>query len=71
MLNEKVELERNRPYPKNLFTDVQPKLTMFDHQVNMNEMQVKSVTVAMYDKEGKQYVSAGRHYHDGEACAKK
>lgn len=59
MLNEKVELERNRPYPKNLFTDVQPKLTMFDHQVNMNEMQVNSVTVAMYDKEGKQYVSQG------------
>lgn len=59
MLNEKVELERNRPYPKNLFTDVQPKITMFDHQVNMNEMQVNSVTVAMYDKEGKQYVSQG------------
>jgi hypothetical protein len=59
MLNDKIELERNRPYPKNLFTDIQPKLTMFDQQVNMNEMQIKSVTVAMYDKEGKQYVSAG------------
>ncbi|MFN8298596.1 MAG: hypothetical protein U0T75_05770 [Chitinophagales bacterium] len=58
-LNEKVGLERNRPYPKNMFTDKQPVISMYDNEANMNKMDVKGVTVTLYEKEGKQYVSPG------------
>jgi len=59
MLNNKIELERNKPYPKAIFSETQPKLSLLENQNAASSLTVKSVTVALYDKEGKQYVSAG------------
>lgn len=58
-LNDKLMLERNRPYPKNLFTDKQPFISMYNNEVEMKRIEVKSVTIALYEKEGKNYVSEG------------
>lgn len=58
-VNDKVWLERNRPYPVSMFTHTQPFIALYDNDVNQNKMEVKGVTVALYEKEGKQYVSNG------------
>lgn len=58
-LNDKIFLERNKPYAKDLFTKTQPWVTMYDNQVTMSKMEVKGVTIALYEKEGKNYVSKG------------
>lgn len=58
-LNDKLMLERNRPYPKNLFTDKQAFISMYNNEVEMKRIDVKSVTIALYEKEGKNYVSEG------------
>jgi hypothetical protein len=58
-LNDKVFLERNRPYPKQLFTDHQPFVALYDNEVNLNKFEVTGVTIALMQKEGKQYVSTG------------
>lgn len=59
MLNDKTRLDRNEVYPKSMFLDTQPFLTMYDNEVSMNKMDVKGVTVSLMKKEGKQYVSQG------------
>ena len=58
-LNDKVFLERNRPYPKSLFTEKQPFMAMYDNEVNLNKFEVKGVTIALMQKEGKHYISTG------------
>lgn len=58
-LNDKTFLERNRPYPKDMFTDKQPFVTMYDNEVNLNKFEVTGVTIALYEKEGKNFVSTG------------
>ena len=58
-LNDKILLERNRPYPKHLITDNKPFVTMYDNEVNMKKLEVKSVTVALFEKEGKNYTVQG------------
>ena len=58
-LNDKILLERNRPYPKTIFTEHQPFVTMYDNEANMKPYDVKGVTIALYEREGKQYISTG------------
>lgn len=58
-LNDKLMLERNRPYPKNIFTEKQPFISMYNNELEMKPIAVKSVTIALYEKEGKNYVSEG------------
>lgn len=58
-LNDRVWLERNRPYPKEMFTNKQPFIAMYDNNVNLHRMDVKSVSMTLYEKEGKQYTSTG------------
>jgi hypothetical protein len=58
-LNDKIWLERNRPFPKNLFTDAQPFMAMYDNNVNLNKLEVKNVSLTLYEKEGKQFPSGG------------
>jgi hypothetical protein len=58
-LNDKVFLERNRPYPKRLFTEKQPFVAMYDNEVNLNKFEVTGVTIALMQKEGKHYISTG------------
>jgi len=58
-LNDKVFLERNRPYPKGLFTDKQPFFAMYDNEVNLHKFEVTGVTIALMEKEGKHYISTG------------
>jgi len=59
MVNDKTRLERNESYPKSLFTAQQPFMAFYDNEVNMNKMDVTGVTVTLYKKEGKQYISKG------------
>ncbi len=59
MVNDKTYLERNRPYPKSMFVDKQPFIAMYDNEANMTKMEVKGITMALYEKEGKQYISEG------------
>ncbi len=58
-LNDKVFLERNRPYPKEMFTHTQPFVTMYDNEVSLKSFEIKGVTIAMMEKEGKHYISTG------------
>lgn len=58
-MNDKVFLERNKPYPKDIFVNNHPFVTMYESESKMNKMDVKGVTVALMEKEGKQYVSTG------------
>jgi hypothetical protein len=56
-LNGKTFLERNRPYSRDLFTQGVSTVAMYDNNVSMKPYQVKGITIAFYEKEGKQYVS--------------
>lgn len=56
-LNDKIYLDRNKPYSRDLFTTPPSIITMYDNFTNMKKYDVKNVTVALYEKEGKQYVS--------------
>lgn len=58
-LNDKIFLERNKPYSKDLFTKTQPWLSMYDNEATMNRIDVKEITIALYEKEGKNYMSKG------------
>ncbi len=58
-LNDKVFLERNRPYPKQMFTVKQPFVALYDNEVNLKPLNVTGVTIALYEKEGKNYASTG------------
>jgi hypothetical protein len=57
-MNDKVMLERNKPYPKDLFLN-NSYVTMYDNEVKMNRLDVKKVTIALMEKEGKQYAALG------------
>ena len=59
MINDKTILERNRPYPKDMFTSNHPFVTMYDNEASMKKIEVKGVTIALMEKEGKQYISNG------------
>jgi hypothetical protein len=59
MANDKVELERNASYSKELLTGNRPFITMYDNSKNMQKIDVTGVTVALMKKEGKQYISTG------------
>ncbi len=59
MVNDKTILERNQPYPKNMFLTNHAFLAMYDNAASMKKVDVQSVTVALFEKEGKQYFSAG------------
>lgn len=56
-LNDKIYLDRNKPYSRDLFTTPPSIITMYDNFTNMKKYDVKNVTVALYEREGKQYVS--------------
>ena len=58
-LNDKVFLDRNRPYPKDMFIDNRPYVTMYDNEVNMTKLDVRGVTIAVFEKTGKNFVSTG------------
>ncbi len=57
MLNDKVVLERNRPYSKDLFERTDPVISLYDNDVSMKKYDVKNVTIIFYEREGKQYFS--------------
>jgi len=59
MMNDKVVLERNNAYSKDLLVDNHPFVTMYDNAGNMKKIEVKQVTVSLMEKEGKQYISKG------------
>lgn len=59
MVNDKTRLDRNESYPKSLFVEGQPFLTMYDNEISMKKLDVKGVTVSLMKKEGKQYISTG------------
>ena len=59
MMNDKVILERNRPYPKDMFIGNHPFVTMYDNEASMKKINVKGVTISLMEKEGKQYISNG------------
>lgn len=56
-VNDKVFLERNKTYPKDVFTGNRPFVTMYESESNMTPVKVTNVTVALMEREGKQYVS--------------
>ena len=59
MVNDKTRLDRNESYPKSLFIEGRPFLTMYDNEATMKKLDVKGVTIALMKKEGKQYISTG------------
>ena len=58
-LNDKIWLERNRPYPKSMFTQSQPFVAMYDNEVNLNAYKVTGVVISLHEKEGRQMISKG------------
>ncbi|HLP51503.1 MAG TPA: hypothetical protein VK154_11500 [Chitinophagales bacterium] len=56
-VNDKVFLERNKTYVKDLFTSNKPFVTMYESETNMKPVKVTNVTVALMEREGKQYNS--------------
>lgn len=58
-LNDKIWLDRNRPYPKDIFIDSQPFMCIYDNNVSLKKMEVKGVTLTLYEKTGKQFPSTG------------
>lgn len=59
MVNDKTTLERNQPYSKNMFLTNHAFISLYDNTASMKKVDVQNVTVAMFEKEGKQYVSGG------------
>ncbi len=57
MMNDKILLERNRPYSKDLFERTEPVISLYNNDVDMKKYDVKNVTVIFYEREGKQYIS--------------
>lgn len=56
-VNDKVFLERNKTYIKDLFINNRPFVTMYESETNMKPVKVTNVTVALMEREGKQYIS--------------
>ena len=56
-INDKEFLERNTPYPIYQFTVARPFITMYENDKSEKKYEVKNVTIALYEKEGKQYSS--------------
>ncbi len=59
MVNDKVLLERNSAYAKDLLVENHPFVTLYDNAASMKKIDVKGVTISLMEKEGKQYVSKG------------
>jgi hypothetical protein len=59
MVNDKTTLERNQPYSKTMFLSNHAFLSMYDNANSMKKVDVQSVTIALFEKEGKQYYSTG------------
>jgi hypothetical protein len=59
MVNDNTMLDRNESYSKALFISSGTYMTVYDNERNMQKLDVKGVTVALFEKEGKQYVSTG------------
>ena len=59
LMNDKVALERNSAYSKDLLVDNHPFVTMYDNATQKTKYEVKGVTISLMQKEGKQYVSKG------------
>ena len=59
MVNDKVLLERNNAYSKDLLVANHPFVTMYDNAGSMKKIEVKGVTISLMEKEGKQYISKG------------
>ncbi len=59
LMNDKVALERNNAYSKDLLVDNHPFVTMYDNATQKTKYEVKGVTISLMEKEGKQYVSKG------------
>lgn len=56
-INDKEFLERNIPYGKGQFITDRPFITMYENDKSDKKYEVKNVTIALYEKEGKQYAS--------------
>jgi len=56
-INDKELLERNHPYPKQEFVKDHVFITMYDNTTNMKQLEVKNVSVAIYEQQGKQFES--------------
>jgi hypothetical protein len=59
MVNDKVTLERNNSYAKDLLIENHPFVTLYDNATSMKKIDVKGVTISLMEKEGKQYISKG------------
>lgn len=55
-LNDHVLMERNKPYPKDLFLN-HARVSMYDNEATMNSLKVTNVTISVMEREGKQYFS--------------
>lgn len=56
-INDKEFLERNTAYSTNQFVTGRPFVTMYENDKSEKKYEVKNVTIALYEKEGKQYAS--------------
>ena len=56
-INDKEFLERNTAYSTNQFITGRPFVTMYENDKSDKKYEVKNVTIALYEKEGKQYAS--------------
>lgn len=56
-INDKEFLERNTPYGKGQFIIDRPFITLYENDKSDKKYEVKNVTIALYEKEGKQYAS--------------
>lgn len=56
-INDKEFLERNTAYSTNQFVTGRPFVTMYENDKSDKKYEVKNVTIALYEKEGKQYAS--------------
>lgn len=56
-INDKEFLERNEAYSIHQFTTGRPFVTMYENDKSDKKYEVKNVTIALYEKEGKQYAS--------------
>jgi len=57
-VNDKVLMERNKPYPKDLFMN-NATMSMYDNELTMKPLKVTNVTISLMEREGKQYISSG------------
>ena len=59
VVNDKTTIERNQTYPRELLTTPHTFLAMYDSERTMRKIDVQAVTIALFEKEGKQYKALG------------